>query len=211
MITAIFPFENRSFFDNIIQLLHSGIHCDFDHTRSILLKSRDGFRPFFGNTRQYGAHYQTTRRARIKIEVFWTTRLHGGNHPDDGCFSPCRKPIIFNIIIIMMHFLHSCFLCVLGHSCVILHNSRDCFRLIFSPEYQNIWGHITRLHGGFFPKHGSYCPFFYYQTARGYHRDDGCICPRRKPIIFNNIIALITLLHKFLLRLLLLLTLQVIT
>ena len=56
---------------------------------------------------------------------FFTSRLHGGNHPDDGSIFPCRKPILLNDII--MHLLHSCPRCDLNHSCSILHKSRDTF------------------------------------------------------------------------------------
>jgi len=56
------------------------------------------------------------------LPTFVTTRLHGGNHSNDGCFFPRRKPIILNII---MHVLHSYIHCDLDQSCTILHKSRD--------------------------------------------------------------------------------------
>ena len=163
---GILPSRKTILFDNILHLLHSGINCDLDHTCSILRKSRDGFWKFFPD-------YQTVRRH--------TTRLHGGgfefggfcpffdyqtargNHPDDGCFFPFRKPIVFNNII--KHLLHSCIQCDLDHSCSILHNSRDGFWPFFQ---------TTRLYGGTLPNFTAaasnlwgFCPFFDYQTARG--------------------------------------------
>ena len=38
---------------------------------------------------------------------------------------PHRKPIILNIVVIIIHLLHSCIHCDLDHSCSKLHKSRD--------------------------------------------------------------------------------------
>ena len=54
---------------------------------------------------------------------------------------------------------------------------------------------ITRLHGGFFPKFGGFCPFFDYQTARGLPPWWWQFFLLRKPIIFNNIIM--HLIHSY--------------
>jgi len=91
LMMAIFSQSKTILFNNIIHLLHSGIHRDLEHSCSILHKSRDGFLPFFFVLRDCtGAHYQTThRRLRIwgilPIFVYHTAR---GNNPDDGCFFP---------------------------------------------------------------------------------------------------------------------------
>ena len=129
-------------------------------------------------TKYFGGFFNFRFRGLLHIFYYKTLRghstgLHGGRrlrilggfcpsfglpdctgyHVDDGCFFPHRKPIIFNII---MHLLHSCIHCDWDHSCSILHKSRDCFRPIL-PDYQNVRGHIsrlqvsllsTRLHGG---------------------------------------------------------------
>jgi len=142
-------------FNNIImQLLHSCIHCDLDNSCSILHKSRDGFRPFFGLPDCTGTLPKSTA-AFFRICGFWhflTTRLHGGKHPDDGRIFSCRKPILFNNII--MRLLHSCTNCDLDYSCSILHKSRDTvtwssFSMGSEMEYRykTVRGHITRLHG----------------------------------------------------------------
>jgi len=90
-------------------------------------KSRDSFWQFFPD-------YQTVREHITRLHggaglricgllpTFLTTRLYGGNHSNDGCFFPRRKPIILNII---MHLLHSYIHRDLDHSCSILHKSRD--------------------------------------------------------------------------------------
>ena len=114
------------FYNIIMHLLHSCIHCDLDHSCSKPHKSRDGFWPFF--------YYKTVR--------WHTTKLHGGlipefggfcpffeyqtargNHLHDGSIFSNRKPILFNNTI--MHLLQSCTHCDLDHSCSILHKSRD--------------------------------------------------------------------------------------
>ena len=85
------------------------------------------FDHFFRLPECTGAHYQTARWFFSKfgwlLPIFLTTRLHGGYHPDDGCFFPRRKPIVFNNII--KHLLHSCIHCDLDHSCTIFHKSSD--------------------------------------------------------------------------------------
>ena len=81
---------------------------------------------FFGNTRLYGGTLpnNTARGSTLGASAhFLNTRLHGGNHSDDGSLFPPRKPFLFNNII--MDLLHSCIHCDLDHSCSILHNSRD--------------------------------------------------------------------------------------
>jgi len=94
------------------------------------------------------------------FSLFLTTRLHYGDHPDDGRFFLGRTPILFNITI--LHLLHCCIHCDLEHSCSILHESLDGTVHFFG--YQTVRGHVTKLHDGF--EFGGFCPFFYYQTAR---------------------------------------------
>ena len=56
-----------------------------------------------------------------------TTRLYEGKHPDYGSIFPCRKTILFNNII---HLLHSDIHCELG-TLARFCTSRDGFRSIF--------------------------------------------------------------------------------
>jgi len=146
-----------------------------------------------------GAHYPTAGGRRGSelgglLQIFLTTRLHGGNHPCDACFFPRRKPIIFYIIIIM-HLLRSCIHCDLDHSCSILHKSRDCFRPIFSrlPECTMAYYQTARW---LFSQIWGLMPIFWLPDCTGASiLMMAAFPPRRKPIIFNNNIALITLLH----------------
>ena len=66
------------------------------------------------------------------LHFFLTTRLQGGDHPDDGSFFLGRKPIIFNNTI--LHFI------TLLHSLVPLPNCTGLF---------------TNPHGGNYPEDGS--------------------------------------------------------
>jgi len=103
-----------------------------------------------------GAHYQTARWLFSKFWVFCqflTTRLYEGKHPDYGSIFPCRKTILFDNII---HLLHSAIHCDLDHSGSFLHKSRDGFRSIFW-DYQTVRGHCTA--GGCFEFWGGFIPF----------------------------------------------------
>jgi len=103
------------FNDIIMHFSHSCSTWDLDHSCSILHKSRDGFCPFLRLPDCTG-DFSPNLGAFANV---LTTRLHEGNHPDDGSIFSCRKPIIFNNII--MHLLHSCTHCDLDHSYSILH------------------------------------------------------------------------------------------
>jgi len=80
-------------------------------------------------------------------QFFWLPDCTGGNHPDDGCFFPCLKPILYNNII--MHLLHSCTHFDLDHSCSILHKSRDT--VTWSSFREGDGGTTTKLYGGTLP------------------------------------------------------------
>jgi len=59
------PVENRSFSNNIMYLLHSCIHCDSDHSRSILQSHVTAFDNFFPTTRLYGSTLPDCTAAQV--------------------------------------------------------------------------------------------------------------------------------------------------
>ena len=96
-------------------------------TAALFISKFEGFCTFYdyktvrGHTAKlHGGFFPPIFRA---FTHFLTTRLHGGDHPDDGSFFHSRKPILFDNII--MHLLHSCTHCDLNHSYSLLHMSRD--------------------------------------------------------------------------------------
>ena len=74
------------------------------------------------------------------LPIFLTTRLHGGNHPDDGSIFPCRKPILFGNII--MHLLHSCIHCDLDHLLYTLQVTWSSFSVGMAILFDNIIMHL---------------------------------------------------------------------
>ena len=105
-----------------MHFFHSCIHYDLDTLAPYSTSHVMAFANFFD--------YQTVRGFFPQIwgfYPFFTTRLHGGNHPDDGNIFPSRKPILYTNII--MHLLHSYTHCDLDNSCSTL-KSRDS-RVIF--------------------------------------------------------------------------------
>ena len=101
----------------------------------------------FLTTRLYGdtrALPKTSRRLFLLQDCSrgHTNRLHGGGRHRGFChffdyqtargqppwlwlLFPHRKPIVLNIVVIIIHLLHSCIHCDLDHSCSKLHKSRD--------------------------------------------------------------------------------------
>jgi len=130
---SFFPSRKPNLFDNIIHLLHSGIHCNLDHSRSILHNHVTAFDHLWGYTRLYGCTIPNNTAASSNLGAsahfldYQTARVLP---PRCWLLFPRQKSIIFNIIIII-HLLHSCIHCNSGHSCSILHKSRDCFRPVF--------------------------------------------------------------------------------
>jgi len=148
---CIFPRRKPIVFNYIIHLLHSGIHCELDHSFSIIHKFRDGFWTFFPTTRLYGGTLQNNTAAGFEFWgfcPFFDYQTARGNHPVDGCF--------FDNI--FMPLLHSCIHCDLEHFCSILHKSRDlhiAYGGRWRHNYQTARWHITKQHGGNHPDDGS--------------------------------------------------------
>ena len=126
--------RNPILFDNIIHLLHSDIHCDLDHSRSILHKSVTAFDHFFGTTRLYGGTLPNNKAGGLRISgllPFFDYQTARGQPPSWWLLFPRRRPIILNIIV---HLLHSCIHCDLDHTWTF-HTYISPGRQIFPPHF----------------------------------------------------------------------------
>ena len=142
---SIFPCRKTILFNNIIHLLHSGIHCELGTLARFCTRHVTVFGQFLGGYQTVREHITKLHGGRLfriwglrPIFDYQTARVY---HPDDGCFFLAENRS-YSILVL----LHTCIHCDLDHSCSILHTAFDQF---FS-EYQNLRGYITRLHDGFF-------------------------------------------------------------